>query len=368
MQWFRRAREASRFAGGARRPLHEAGGQEASARAQPERAEIAAAAIIEPSGRHRPERRTDCYGHALEREDRRETVLAKLVSHHRGLQRPDRPEGEAEQDDVGPQRSRGTRAHEHQDAHGSQGQAKRQQPLRAERLHHAGFDVLLAATGPAALETARRRRPAVTILDRALPGLDGEAVCRALRQDPTTAALLVTMLTPRGRAAGNQRITAFETGADDCVSKPFNPREMVLRVESLLRRARATAPHPTDQLLPADDAVPEAEPPALVETVGPFRIDWLRREVRVDGEIIPFTPTEFHLFRLLVEGRGQPVSRAYLLTEVWGHRGPPSYTRTLDMHVRRVRVRLGRHGQLLVTLRSRGYRLSTLISVRETQG
>ncbi len=202
-------------------------------------------------------------------------------------------------------------------------------------LHRAGYVVVVAESGPAALETARKGRPDLIVLDVMLPGIDGFEVCRQLRGHDETKGIPVIMLTAKGQS--RDKITGFEVGADDYVSKPFSTRELVLRVEALLRRTR---PGPNESRIDVDD----------------FTVDRPSFEIRVRGERLDLTITEFKLLSLLIERRGRTLSRDTLLSDVWGYRSSVD-TRTVDTHMRRLREKLGvSHSKRIETIRGMGYR------------
>jgi len=205
----------------------------------------------------------------------------------------------------------------------------------AFKLREAGFDPVHAADGKAALVKVRAERPALIVLDLMLPELDGLDVCRLLRRDPATASIPIIMLT--ARAAETDRIVGLEIGADDYVTKPFSPRELVLRVKKLLSRARSTPDMP------------------LQVRLGDLEIDSGRHSVTVAGEPVTLTATEFKLLETLVKRRGRVQSRDRLLADVWGYENPID-TRTIDTHMRRLRERLGPAAHLLETVRGVGYR------------
>jgi DNA-binding response OmpR family regulator len=233
---------------------------------------------------------------------------------------------------------------------------KQNRVLLGESLRAAGCRVLLAASGPEALEAARQAKPDLSVLDWSLPLIDGRSVCRALRDDPATTAMPIVLLTAsRSRSSCSQRIAAFETGADDSVTKPCNPREFVLRVESVLRRARLTAN--------AGENFHGISGENLIVRLGALRMDRLRRLVALDGQSLMLTPKEYHLLDLLAGACGLPVSSRRLLKEVWGFSGPANQTRTLASHVARLRKKLGDHAAMIVTSHSGAYRLSALSTV-----
>jgi two-component system phosphate regulon response regulator PhoB len=202
-------------------------------------------------------------------------------------------------------------------------------------LRKAGFNVIEADDGVKGLSLARRKLPDAIVLDLMLPQLRGEDVCREIRARPATAAIPVLMLT--AKAQPGDRVKGLELGADDYVTKPFSPREVVLRLQALLRRARASGPRESRK-------------------VGPFEIDRGNFEVRLDGEKLQLTPLEFKLLIALLERRGRVLTRETLLRDVWGYRNAHS-SRTVDTHVRRLRGKLGGHGKRLETVHGEGYLL-----------
>lgn len=203
-------------------------------------------------------------------------------------------------------------------------------------LNRAGFNVLIANAGNTGLELARKHRPDVTVLDLMLPGMDGLSVCRALKSDPQTHDLGILMLTAKG--APQDRVAGLEIGADDYVAKPFSPRELVLRVEALARR------------------VTHSNRSDLVEVDG-FKVDKGSFEIRIDGEKMDLTTTEFKLLTLLIERRGKTQSRETLLYDVWGYQNMID-TRTVDTHMRRLREKLGSNAARIETVRGEGYRFT----------
>ncbi len=202
-------------------------------------------------------------------------------------------------------------------------------------LKEAGFEVLRAADGPEALKQARSGKPDLLVLDLMLPEVDGLEVCKMLRRDPATSNLPIIMLT--ARAAEVDRILGLELGADDYVTKPFSPRELVLRVKKVLQRGQS---HST---------------PAEVCQFGELRIDRPRHEVSWRGKPIELTATEFKLLTLLAERRGRVQSREQLLRDVWEYHSLVD-TRTVDTHMRRLREKLGPAAKYLDTVRGVGYR------------
>jgi two-component system phosphate regulon response regulator PhoB len=203
-------------------------------------------------------------------------------------------------------------------------------------LAKEGYRVSSASNGSEALATARRDRPALIVLDLMLPGLSGFEVLEQLRADDSTAGIAVLMLTARKEE--HDRIEGLSLGADDYLTKPFSPQELVLRVRAILRRS-AAAPAAGDLL-----------------TIGALSIDRAAHQVRVQGHDVDLTPTEFKLLLLLAERRGRVQGRAQLLESVWDA-APDIQTRTVDMHVQRLRTKLEAAGDLIETVRGFGYRL-----------
>lgn len=204
-------------------------------------------------------------------------------------------------------------------------------------LGKAGFRVLVANDGATGLAIARAEKPDAIVLDLMLPGVCGEDVCRELKRSDDTASIPIIMLT--AKAQPEERVAGLELGADDYVSKPFSPRELVLRVEGILRRLRT---------------------PSLGEklSLGPFQLDRGTFEVRLKGAKLDLTAIEFKLIAALMDKRGAPISRTDLLRDVWGYRNPID-SRTVDTHMRRLRAKLGPYADCLQTLRGAGYRFVT---------
>jgi two-component system, OmpR family, alkaline phosphatase synthesis response regulator PhoP len=192
-------------------------------------------------------------------------------------------------------------------------------------LEAAGFRVSTADRGDEGLSMAERDRPALVVLDLMLPGMDGYEVTKRLRGDGRGQGPPIIMLTARDDAV--DKVVGLELGADDYITKPFNPRELVARVRAVLRRADAG---------PAGRTMPEA---ATYELDG-LRIEVGPREVFVGEEQVPLTPKEFDLLATLVEHRGMVLTREQLLERVWGFTFLGD-SRTIDVHVRQLRRKLG---------------------------
>ncbi|HET6680911.1 MAG TPA: response regulator [Gemmatimonadaceae bacterium] len=206
-------------------------------------------------------------------------------------------------------------------------------------LVKAGYRVSTASTGPDAIAQARHERPALIVLDLMLPGLSGYEVLEQLRADDSTREVAVLMLTARKEE--EDRIRGLSLGADDYLTKPFSTQELVLRVGAILRRM--------GQLTPESDDIVQ---------VGPIRIDRGAHRVFVDGGEVELTPTEYRLLLMLAERKGRVQARGHLLETVW-EAAPDIQTRTVDMHVQRLRTKLGAAGDLVETVRGFGYRLRT---------
>ncbi len=208
--------------------------------------------------------------------------------------------------------------------------------LVAYHLAKAGYRVATATSGLDAVEQAKRERPALMVLDLMLPGMSGFEVLREIRSDPSTQRMAVLMLTARRDEP--DRIKGLSLGADDYLTKPFSPAELVLRVKAILRRTGS----PTEM----DDVL----------KVGDIAINRSAHLVAVGGSEIELTPTEYKLLLLLAERRGRVQARSLLLQSVW-EAAPDIQTRTVDMHVQRLRTKLGDAGDLIETVRGFGYRL-----------
>ena len=207
--------------------------------------------------------------------------------------------------------------------------------LVAYHLAKSGYRVSTAAAGPDAIAIARRERPALVVLDLMLPGMSGFEVLEQLRQDADTKGIAVLMLTARKEEP--DRIRGLSLGADDYLTKPFSPQELVLRVGAILRRVLA-APEASDML-----------------SSGPIRLDRAAHRVWVNEREVELTATEFKLLKALTERRGRTLGRQHLLETVW-EAAPDIQTRTVDMHVQRLRSKIEPAGELIETVRGFGYR------------
>ena len=209
--------------------------------------------------------------------------------------------------------------------------------LIAHYLRKQGWEPHVVASGDEAVAYARRHSIDLVVLDLMLPGLSGLEVCRLLRGDKTTEALPIIMVT--ARAEETDRIVGLDIGADDYLAKPFSPNELIARVRALLRRSK------------------RAEAPPAMLTFGPIVMDLARHTVADDGREVKLTAKEFLLLQYLLEHRGRVLSRDVLLGDVWGYRYTGG-TRTVDVHVRRLREKVPFLADALVTVKQFGYKLT----------
>ena len=209
--------------------------------------------------------------------------------------------------------------------------------LLVYNLQKAGFRTVTARDGATALQKARDQHPALIVLDLMLPQLDGTEVCKQLKTDSKTASTPIIMLTAKAEEV--DRVVGLELWADDYLTKPFSPRELVLRVKTILRRA-------TGKVAPAE-----------VLKSGDLSVDIAKHEATVKGKALELTATEFKLLVTLMERRGRVQTRDRLLADVWGYEGDID-TRTVDTHVRRLREKLGSAAEYIETVRGVGYRFA----------
>src|SRR3954469_11342072 len=203
-------------------------------------------------------------------------------------------------------------------------------------LEKAGHSVEFLSSGAAVMPRVRRQPPDLIVLDLMLPELDGLMICQAMRTEPQTAAIPIIMVTARGEEA--DRITGLELGADDYVTKAFSAKELVARVTALLRRVQRT------------DAA------GSIVRYGPIAIDTDRHVVTVSDDEVRLTAKEFLLLLYLAQHRGRVLSRDLLLTDVWGYQYTGG-TRTVDVHIRRLREKLPLLADAIATIKQFGYRL-----------
>ena len=203
-------------------------------------------------------------------------------------------------------------------------------------LSNAGFDFISAEDGPEAIELATMALPDLIILDLMLPNMDGMEVLKVLKSNPDTRRIPVMMLTAKGEEI--DRILGLELGADDYVVKPFSPRELVLRVKTILRKGVKT------------------EDTTLIKA-GPLIIDTDRFAVSVEGQKVDLTAAEFRLLLTLIKSKGRPLSREALLSRITQSE-TGSGLRTIDTHIRRIRMKLGKYEEYIETVRGHGYRFN----------
>lgn len=208
--------------------------------------------------------------------------------------------------------------------------------LVAYHLEREGFHVVQAHDGLQALDLIKRERPGLLVLDLMLPHLSGLDLCRRLRKEPETARLPILMLTAKAEEA--DKVLGLELGGDDYLTKPFGPRELVARVKALIRRSEE---------LQGEE----------VMKAGSLQIDFGRYTVAVRDRSIELTTKEFDLLKALILAKGRVLTRDYLLERVWGYeRASEIESRTVDVHVRRLREKLGPEAKRIVTVKSVGYR------------
>jgi two-component system phosphate regulon response regulator PhoB len=204
-------------------------------------------------------------------------------------------------------------------------------------LDQAGYTVETAHSGRDAIESLRRSRPDLIVLDLMLPDVSGTEICRRVRSDAKLAQIPIIMLTAKANEV--DRVVGFELGADDYVTKPFSPRELCLRVAAILRRGSSDAPSPD-----------------LLEQ-GPLRLDSERHRCFVEGGEVILTAKEFDLLQCLMSRPGRVTSRDFFLENVWGSDVTVT-SRTIDTHLKRLREKLGAAGSLIETVRGVGYRFT----------
>lgn len=200
-------------------------------------------------------------------------------------------------------------------------------------LEREGFQVVGCRDGKSALGLVHQDKPDLVILDLLMPGVDGLEVCRRLRQDSSIPILMLT-----AKADETDKVVGLELGADDYVTKPFSPRELIARVKAILRRGTGT----TDE---------------AVWTFGELVIDFARHQLKVAGRGVSLTAKEMELLRTLVQAKGRVLGREFLLERVWGYkRATEIESRTVDVHVRRLREKLGPAARRIETVKGVGYR------------
>ena len=209
-------------------------------------------------------------------------------------------------------------------------------------LHKAGYQVLKADNGHTALQLVRSDKPDLIILDLMIPGIDGMEVCRKLKGQQHTASIPIIMLTAKNEEV--DKIVGLELGADDYMTKPFSPRELVARVKAVLRRSHKESIHDGEL------------------AVGKLRLNFARYAAYLDNEKLELTPKEYELLKLFITNVGKAYTREQLLEKVWGYEYFGD-TRTVDVHVRHLRAKLATHPEVaeaIETVRGVGYRFSEI--------
>ena len=207
-------------------------------------------------------------------------------------------------------------------------------------LKKEGFKVIDARDGEDALDLAVRAYPDLILLDLMLPGIDGLEVCKSLKKEAKTASIPIIMLTAKSQES--DKVVGLELGADDYISKPFSPRELIARIKAVLRRA-------TEK-----EKLPE------IFQAGDLRIDFARISVTVKGKAVTLTAKEFELLKTLLKAKGRVLSRDYLLDTIWGFdHAMEIQTRTVDVHIRTLRKKLKSEAGKIVTVKNYGYRFET---------
>ena len=206
-----------------------------------------------------------------------------------------------------------------------------------DNLKKEGFKVIDARDGEDALDLALREYPDLILLDLMLPGIDGLEVCKALKKEAKTATIPIIMLTAKGQES--DKVVGLELGADDYITKPFSPRELIARIKAVLRRVTEKA------------KLPE------IFQAGDLRIDFSRISVTVKGKAVTLTAKEFELLKTLLKAKGRVLSRDYLLDTVWGlDHAMEIQTRTVDVHIRTLRKKLKTEARRIITVKNYGYR------------
>jgi len=204
-------------------------------------------------------------------------------------------------------------------------------------LKKEGYKTLVAHDGEDALDMANTKLPDLILLDLMLPGLDGLEVCKTLKAERKTASIPIIMLTAKSQES--DKVVGLELGADDYVTKPFSPRELIARIKAVLRRMKEK------------DKLPEAI------KIGELRIDFSKIAVTVKDKSVELTAKEFELLKTLIKAKGRVLSRDYLLDNIWGFdHAMEIQTRTVDVHIRTLRKKLKSEAKRIVTVKNYGYR------------
>jgi two-component system alkaline phosphatase synthesis response regulator PhoP len=204
-------------------------------------------------------------------------------------------------------------------------------------LKKEGYKTLIASDGEDALDAASTKHPDLILLDLMLPGLDGLEVCKELKLERKTAAIPVIMLT--AKAQESDKVVGLELGADDYVTKPFSPRELIARIRAVLRRGKE------------NDKLPE------ILKIGDLTLDFSKIALTVKDKSVELTSKEFELLKTLIKAKGRVLSRDFLLDNIWGFdHAMEIQTRTVDVHIRTLRKKLKAAAKYIVTVKNYGYR------------
>ncbi|MCX5668669.1 MAG: response regulator transcription factor [Candidatus Omnitrophica bacterium] len=204
-------------------------------------------------------------------------------------------------------------------------------------LKKEGYKTLVAHDGEDALDMANTKLPDLILLDLMLPGVDGLEVCKELKLERKTASIPVIMLTAKSQES--DKIVGLELGADDYMTKPFSPRELIARIKAVLRRGKEK------------EKLPE------VIKIGGLGLDFSKIEVTVKGKQVELTSKEFELLKTLIQAKGRVLSRDYLLDNIWGFdHAMEIQTRTVDVHIRTLRKKLKSQARRILTVKNYGYR------------
>jgi two-component system, OmpR family, alkaline phosphatase synthesis response regulator PhoP len=204
-------------------------------------------------------------------------------------------------------------------------------------LGKEGFKTLSSRDGEDALDLAKNERPDLILLDLMLPGMDGLEVCKTLKGDTKTSSIPIIMLTAKSQES--DKIVGLELGADDYITKPFSPRELIARIKAVLRRVKEK------------DKLPE------VLKIGDLTIDFSKISVAIKNKPIELTSKEFELLKTLIKAKGRVLSRDYLLDNIWGFdHAIEIQTRTVDVHIRTLRKKLKAESKRILTVKNYGYR------------
>jgi phosphate regulon transcriptional regulator PhoB len=204
-----------------------------------------------------------------------------------------------------------------------------------------GFRTVLAYDGEDAVDLAKKEHPDMVVLDLMLPGIDGLEVCKALKKEPKTESIPIIMLT--AKAQETDKVIGLELGADDYVTKPFSPRELIARVKAILRRGH------------------EKEKMPEILAIGKLKLDLSKIMVFVQDKPVELTSKEFELLKTLIAAKGRVLSRDYLLDTIWGFdKAAEIQTRTVDVHIRTLRRKLKAEAKRIITVKNYGYRFEVL--------